>query len=58
MDMTPLLFLTLIVNGTTHFALLDSGASDSFNSANVVKQAVLRPVPALDSIYSEYLNTV
>ena len=46
----PLLFLPLILKGTTHFALLDSGASDSFISADVVKQAGLRTVPLKEPI--------
>jgi len=41
----PLLFLPLILKGSTHFALLDSGASDSFISAYMMKQAGLRIVP-------------
>ena len=45
-----LLFLPLILSGTTYFALLDSGASDSFISADVVKQAELRPVPLKEPI--------
>ena len=38
-----LLFIPLILKGTTHFALLDSGASDSLISADVVKQTGLHP---------------
>jgi len=46
----PLLVLPLVMSGTTYFALLDSGASDSFTSADVVKQAGLKPVPLNKSI--------
>ena len=52
----PLLFLPLILKGTTHFALLDSGASDSFISADVVKQAGLRPVPLKEPIRVRVAN--
>ena len=43
---TPLLFLTVAVGAKTHFALLDSGVSDSFISADVVREAgySLRPL--------------
>jgi len=47
-----LLLLPLILKGTTHFALLDSGASDSFISADVVKQAGLRPIEGTNSSQS------
>ena len=35
----PLMFLPLILNGTTHFALLDSCAYASFIGADVVNQS-------------------
>ena len=61
MDLTPhspmtSLFLPLILKGTTHFALLDSGASDSFISAYMVKQAGLRPVPLKEPIRVRVAN--
>jgi len=52
----PLLFLLLILKGTTHFALLDSGASDSFISADVVKHAGRRPVPLKETIRVRVAN--
>ena len=52
----PLLFLPLILKGATHFALLDSGASDSFISVDVVKQAGLRPVPLKEPIRVRVAN--
>ena len=52
----PLLFLILILNGTIHFALFDSGASDSFISAIVVKQAGLRPVTLQEPIRVRVAN--
>ena len=50
------LFLPLVLNGTTHFALLEWGASDSFISADVVKQAGLRPVPCKEPIRVRVAN--
>ena len=41
----PLLFLPVHIGPRTHYALLDSGASDSFISAEVVKQSPLRLLP-------------
>ena len=41
----PLLFLPVQIGPKTHYALLDSGASDSFISAEVVKQSALRLLP-------------
>ena len=41
----PLMFLPLKIGASTHFALLDSGASDSFISAEVVRKAALRLLP-------------
>ena len=52
----PLLFFPLILKGTTHFALLDSCASDSFISADVVKNAGLRPVPLKEQIRVRVAN--
>ena len=52
----PLLLLPLILKGSTHFALLDSGASDSFISADVVKQSGLRPVPLKETIRVRVAN--
>ena len=52
----PLLFLTLILKGTTHFALLDSCESDSFIGADMVKQAGLSPVPLKEPIRVRVAN--
>ena len=52
----PLLFPQLILKGTTHFALLDSGASDSFISADVVNQAGLRHLPLKEPIRIRVAN--
>ena len=52
----PLLFIPLILKCTTQFALLDSGASDSFTSADVVKQAGLRPVTSKKPIRVRVAN--
>ena len=41
----PLIFLPVQIGPKTHYALLDSGASDSFISAEVVKQSALRLLP-------------
>ena len=41
----PLLFLPLQIGPKTHYALLDSGASDSLISVLVVKQSDLRLLP-------------
>ena len=41
----PLMFLPLKIGASTYFALLDSGASDSFISDKVVRKAALRLLP-------------
>jgi len=54
----PLLFIPLILKGTTHFALLHSDASDSFISADVVKHDGLRPVPLKEEWHGPILVRV
>ena len=51
-----LLFLPLVLRGTTHFPLLDSGASDSFINEYVVKQAGLKPIPLKEPIRVRVAN--
>ena len=41
----PLLFLPIVLWKTTHFALLDSGASDPFISLDVVRESRLKLLP-------------
>ena len=41
----PLQFLPIVLCKTSHFALLDSGASDSFISLDVVRESRLKLLP-------------
>ena len=52
----PLLFIPVVMAKKTHFALLDSGASDSFVSLDVVQQAGLRLLPLKDTIKVRVAN--
>ena len=52
----PLLFIPVVMAKRTHFALLDSGASDSFDSLDVVQQAGLRLLPLKETIKVRVAN--